>query len=78
MDQWGDHAVHCSSEVGVKFRHNLVREVLVDMYSKVGIMVRKEAPMGCLTVAKTSPVGRRREKADVASNTKVAGSSYCA
>ncbi|GJV80909.1 hypothetical protein Tco_1516779, partial [Tanacetum coccineum] len=22
MDQWGDHAVHCSSEVGVKFRHN--------------------------------------------------------
>ncbi|GJS17093.1 hypothetical protein Tco_0411565, partial [Tanacetum coccineum] len=23
MDKWGDHAVHCSSEVGVKFRHNL-------------------------------------------------------
>ncbi|PWA39433.1 hypothetical protein CTI12_AA572020 [Artemisia annua] len=27
MDQWGDHAVHCSSEVGVKFRHNLHRQV---------------------------------------------------
>ncbi|PWA61623.1 RNA-directed DNA polymerase, eukaryota [Artemisia annua] len=23
IDQWGDHAVHCSSEVGMKFRHNL-------------------------------------------------------
>ncbi|PWA81441.1 hypothetical protein CTI12_AA187660 [Artemisia annua] len=47
MDQWGDHAVHCSSEVGVNFRHNLVR-ILVDICSKVGIMVRKEAPMGFL------------------------------
>ncbi|PWA68395.1 hypothetical protein CTI12_AA309320 [Artemisia annua] len=46
MDMWGDHAVHCSSEVGVKFRHNLVRDILVDICSKVGIMVRKEAPMG--------------------------------
>ncbi|GKC19416.1 hypothetical protein Tco_1021566 [Tanacetum coccineum] len=34
MDQWGDHAVHCSSEVGVKFRHNLVRDILVDICSK--------------------------------------------
>ncbi|PWA58713.1 hypothetical protein CTI12_AA302350 [Artemisia annua] len=38
MDKWGDHAVHCSSEVGVKFRHNLVRDILVDICSKVGIM----------------------------------------
>ncbi|GKD96865.1 hypothetical protein Tco_1380762, partial [Tanacetum coccineum] len=43
------HAVHCSSEVGVKFRHNLVRDILVDICSKVGIMVRKEAPMGFLS-----------------------------
>ncbi|GKB36289.1 hypothetical protein Tco_0881231 [Tanacetum coccineum] len=46
MDKWGDHAVHYSSEVGVKFRHNLVRDILVDICSKVGIMVKKEAPMG--------------------------------
>ncbi|GJX74400.1 hypothetical protein Tco_0312995, partial [Tanacetum coccineum] len=46
MDKWGDHAVHCSSEVGVKFRHNLVHDIIVDICSKVGIMVRKEAPMG--------------------------------
>nr|GEW70622.1 pentatricopeptide repeat (PPR) superfamily protein [Tanacetum cinerariifolium] len=49
MDQWGDHAVHCCSEVGVKFRHNLVRDILVDICSKVGIFVRKEAPMGFLS-----------------------------
>ena len=49
MDQWGDHVVHCSSEVGVKFRHNLVRDILFDICSKVGIAVRKEAPMGFLT-----------------------------
>nr|GEX62862.1 CAAX amino terminal protease [Tanacetum cinerariifolium] len=30
---------------GVKFRHNLVRGILVDVCSKVGIMVRKEASM---------------------------------
>nr|GEW51665.1 putative reverse transcriptase domain-containing protein [Tanacetum cinerariifolium] len=38
MDQWGDHAIHYCSEVGVKFRHNLVRDILVDICSKVGIM----------------------------------------
>nr|GEV94263.1 beta-myrcene synthase [Tanacetum cinerariifolium] len=46
MDQWGDHAVYYFSEVGVKFRLNLVRDILVDMCSKVWIMVRKEAPIG--------------------------------
>ncbi|GKC92502.1 hypothetical protein Tco_1157944 [Tanacetum coccineum] len=49
MDQWGDHAVHCSSEVGMKFRYNLVRDILVDICSKVGIMVGKEAPIGFLS-----------------------------
>nr|GEV98602.1 hypothetical protein [Tanacetum cinerariifolium] len=44
----GDHAVYYSSEVGVKLGHNLVRDIFVDICSKVGIMVRKEAPMGFL------------------------------
>nr|GEX91107.1 CAAX amino terminal protease [Tanacetum cinerariifolium] len=48
IDQWGDHAVHCSNDVGVKFRHNLVRDILVDICSKARIMVRKDAPMGFL------------------------------
>nr|GEZ43906.1 putative reverse transcriptase domain-containing protein [Tanacetum cinerariifolium] len=49
MDQWGDHTVHCSSEVGVTFMHNLVRDILIGICSKVRIMVRKEAPMGFLS-----------------------------
>nr|GEV36277.1 zinc finger, CCHC-type [Tanacetum cinerariifolium] len=49
MDQWGDHVVHCSSEVGVKFRHNPVSDILVDICSEVGIMVRKETSMGFLS-----------------------------
>nr|GEZ34997.1 hypothetical protein [Tanacetum cinerariifolium] len=36
-------------EVGVKFRHNLVRDILGDICFKVGIMVRNEAPMGFLS-----------------------------
>ncbi|PWA66849.1 CAAX amino terminal protease [Artemisia annua] len=32
-----------------QFRHNLVRDILVDICSRVGIMVRKEAPMGFLS-----------------------------
>ena len=46
MDESGDHAVHCSSEIGVKFRHNLVRDMLVDFCCKTGISVRKEAQLG--------------------------------
>ncbi|GJV26298.1 hypothetical protein Tco_1378993 [Tanacetum coccineum] len=49
MDLSGDHAVHCSSEIGVKFRHNPVHDILVDICSKVWIMVRKKAPMGFLS-----------------------------
>ena len=46
IDMWGDHVVHCSSEVGVKFFHNLVRDMLVDICFKAEISVRKEALMG--------------------------------
>ena len=42
----GDCAVHCASKIGVKFRHNLVRDMLVDICCKAGILVRKEAPLG--------------------------------
>ncbi|GKA05393.1 hypothetical protein Tco_0684513, partial [Tanacetum coccineum] len=38
-----------SSEVSVKFRHNLVRNILVDICSKVGVMMRKDALMGFLS-----------------------------
>nr|GFB05752.1 CAAX amino terminal protease [Tanacetum cinerariifolium] len=44
----GDHAVHFYGELGVRFRHILVPDILVDICSKVGIMVYREAPMGFL------------------------------
>lgn len=55
MDKWGDHAVHCSSEIGVKFRYNLVRDMLVDICCKAGMWVRKEAPMRFYSEACRSP-----------------------
>ncbi|GKB08526.1 hypothetical protein Tco_0836838 [Tanacetum coccineum] len=72
MDQWGDHAVHCSSEVGVKFRHNLVHDILVDICSKVGIMVRKEAPIGFL-----SEDGRDLPPADLLLFNWIQGKDVC-
>ncbi|GKC43300.1 hypothetical protein Tco_1061022, partial [Tanacetum coccineum] len=49
MDQWRHHAVHYFSKVWVKFRNYLVCDMLDDICSMVGIMVRKEAPMGFLS-----------------------------
>ena len=46
MDKWGDHAVHCSNEIGVKCRHNLVRDMLVNICCKAGISIRKETLVG--------------------------------
>ena len=46
MDKWGNHAVHYSHEIGVKFQHNLVRDMLMDICCKSGISVGKEALMG--------------------------------
>ena len=46
MDKWGDQAVNCSSEIGVKFRHNLVRDMLLYICCKAGISICKEAPVG--------------------------------
>nr|GEY25462.1 beta-myrcene synthase [Tanacetum cinerariifolium] len=39
IDQWGHHAVHSCSEVGVKFWHNLVSDILVDICSRLGSWV---------------------------------------
>nr|GEX68830.1 hypothetical protein [Tanacetum cinerariifolium] len=52
----GDHTVHCSSEVGVKLRHNLVHDILVEICSKVKIM-DKDA---CLDVTGISPFAGMR------------------
>ncbi|KAL5713679.1 hypothetical protein ACHQM5_015733 [Ranunculus cassubicifolius] len=49
MDKYGDHAVACGSEIGYKYRHNLVRDTLFDIMGRAGIGVQKEAPLGFLS-----------------------------
>lgn len=47
MDIFGDHALHfCASEVGMKFRHDLVRDVLVDICFRASVSARKEVVLG--------------------------------
>lgn len=42
MDAFGDHALYYASDVGLKFRHDLVQDVLADIYFISGVAARKE------------------------------------
>lgn len=48
MDVFGDHAVHCTNEVGLKFRHDLVRDTIADICYRDGVPARKEVDLGLL------------------------------
>ncbi|GJW18223.1 hypothetical protein Tco_0025659 [Tanacetum coccineum] len=41
-DVYGDHAVSCAGVIGVKHRHNTVRDTFIDIYSRSGILAGKE------------------------------------
>ncbi|KAL5714452.1 hypothetical protein ACHQM5_016415 [Ranunculus cassubicifolius] len=43
MDCFGDHAVHCKWDPGIKFRHDMVRDGLQDILRRAGISSKKEA-----------------------------------
>ncbi|XP_071706668.1 uncharacterized protein [Rutidosis leptorrhynchoides] len=45
-DIFGDHAVSCAGMVGIKHRHNIVRDSLVDVCYRSGISARKEVDIG--------------------------------
>ena len=45
-DTFGDHAVSCTGIVGVKHRHNVVRDTFVDICYRSGISARKEVDIG--------------------------------
>ncbi|XP_026433584.1 uncharacterized protein LOC113331022 [Papaver somniferum] len=49
MDIYADHAVHCASEVGSKFRHDMVRDALLDICYRSGVVARKEVSLGFLS-----------------------------
>ncbi|GKB82699.1 hypothetical protein Tco_0949594, partial [Tanacetum coccineum] len=45
-DIYGDHAVSCASIVGIKHRHNIVPDTLVDICFRSGISAGKEVDIG--------------------------------
>jgi hypothetical protein len=49
LDTFGEHAVHCRELPGFKYRHNLVRDVIFNIFRRPGISVKKEAPVNFLT-----------------------------
>ncbi|XP_026383846.1 uncharacterized protein LOC113279369 [Papaver somniferum] len=48
MDVYGDHALHCASEVGIKFRHDLVRDTFADICYRASVPYKVEASLGFL------------------------------
>nr|GFA26363.1 hypothetical protein [Tanacetum cinerariifolium] len=52
-DIYGDHDVSCTGIVGIKHRHNIVRDTLVDICFRSGISAAKEVNIG---------LGRGRDK----------------
>nr|GEV33396.1 hypothetical protein [Tanacetum cinerariifolium] len=45
-DVYGDHAVSCAGVIGIKHRHNAVRDTLVDICFRAGISAGKEVNIG--------------------------------
>ncbi|GJZ44555.1 hypothetical protein Tco_0591810 [Tanacetum coccineum] len=41
-DIYRDHDVSCAGNIGIKDRHNVVRDILVDIYFRSGILAGKE------------------------------------
>ncbi|XP_026399180.1 uncharacterized protein LOC113295035 [Papaver somniferum] len=49
MDIFGDHALHCDKDVGIKLRHDFVRDIVADICYKAGVPARKEVSLGFLS-----------------------------
>ncbi|XP_026399437.1 uncharacterized protein LOC113295303 [Papaver somniferum] len=49
MDIFGDHGLHCAKDIGPKFRHDIVRDIIADICYKAGVPARKEVSLGFLT-----------------------------
>ncbi|GKC45028.1 hypothetical protein Tco_1062750, partial [Tanacetum coccineum] len=45
-DIYGDHAISCAGIIGIKHRHNAVRDTLVDICFRSGISASKEVDIG--------------------------------
>ncbi|GJX36954.1 putative reverse transcriptase domain-containing protein [Tanacetum coccineum] len=49
LDSFGEHAVHCKELSGIKYRHDMVRDVLFNICRRAEISVKKEAHVNFLT-----------------------------
>ncbi|KAL6547310.1 hypothetical protein OROMI_023031 [Orobanche minor] len=49
LDTFGEHVVHCRELLGFKYRHDMVRDVLFDVFRRAGVSAKKEAPVNFLT-----------------------------
>ncbi|GJZ94183.1 ribonuclease H-like domain-containing protein [Tanacetum coccineum] len=49
-DFYRDHAVSCAGIIGIKHRHNVVRDTLVDICFRSGILTGKEVDIGLVEV----------------------------
>ncbi|CAK8572934.1 unnamed protein product [Lathyrus sativus] len=49
LDTFRKHAIHCKELPGFKYRHNLVRDILFDIFRRVGVSVKKEVHVNFLT-----------------------------
>ncbi|GJV37427.1 hypothetical protein Tco_1409904 [Tanacetum coccineum] len=49
LDSFGEHAVHCKEIIGLKYRHDIVRDVLFDICRCARISAKKEAHVNFLT-----------------------------
>ncbi|KAK2371976.1 hypothetical protein QL285_073166 [Trifolium repens] len=49
LDTFGEQATHCRELPGFKYKHNLVRDVIYNIFRRARIFVKKEAPVNFLT-----------------------------
>ncbi|KAL7597205.1 hypothetical protein Lser_V15G29104 [Lactuca serriola] len=49
LDFFGEHAIYCKELPGFKYLHDLVRDVLFDIFRRAGVSAKKEAPVNFLT-----------------------------
>nr|GEY59793.1 hypothetical protein [Tanacetum cinerariifolium] len=79
-DIYGDHTVSCAGIIGIKHRHNLVRDTLVDICYRLGISVCKEVDMGSSPFTQTGMTGfvSGRAVIDAAQRKRVKYDTKCA
>ncbi|KAF5790604.1 hypothetical protein HanXRQr2_Chr09g0385171 [Helianthus annuus] len=49
LDKYGEHALHGREFSGFKYRHDFVRDALMDILRRAGISAKKEAPVNFFT-----------------------------